>query len=291
MTKVYLYPGVNLRSVGTVRDAQKWPKRDIRKDPNKLDLIHFKLLSPYTVQKMLRGVEVLNTLQKTSGATSNFYSYQSAKIKNSSLNHGLILYKLAINKFLGNTLISKIEHTQFKSFDELIQKLKPESPYGTGEWLDLAGLFAPKSLVEKLLEEIESGTIDSLDAINQSFLTMYQQYAAYEWTWTMDIICKWWGKKCDTITLADIIGMIETWKKSVVDLDKMLYEDAKKEFTLIAKTGFGVDGDEEDKHRDFEMVRGEFEKNIFVSSIREHIAHKSAICDGMIERLKALPAG
>lgn len=26
----YLVPGVNLRSVGTIRDAQKWPKRDKR---------------------------------------------------------------------------------------------------------------------------------------------------------------------------------------------------------------------------------------------------------------------
>ena len=28
-----LVPGINLRSVGTIRDAQKWPKRDRRKDP------------------------------------------------------------------------------------------------------------------------------------------------------------------------------------------------------------------------------------------------------------------
>ena len=32
-----LVPGVNLRSVGTVRDARKWPKRDKRKSPKKLD--------------------------------------------------------------------------------------------------------------------------------------------------------------------------------------------------------------------------------------------------------------
>jgi hypothetical protein len=281
-----LVPGVNLRSVGTVRDAQKWPKRDIRKDPNKLDFIHFKLLSPYTVQKMLRGVEVLKTLKQTSGATSNFYSYQSSKIKNSSLNHGLTLYEMAINKFLGNTLINKIAHCKFSNFKELIHELKPESPYGSGEWLDLAGLFAPKSLVEDLLDGIESGRINSLDAMNEAFASMYHNYSTYEWTWTMEMICSWWGKKCDSLTVDDIIAMIETWKKSVVDLDHLLYEDARKEFNLIAKTGFGVDGNEEDKHRDFEMVRGEFEKNIFVRSIREHIANKSAISDGMIQKLK-----
>ena len=36
----HLIPGVNLRSVGTIRDAQKWPKRDRRKDPVKFDQIN-----------------------------------------------------------------------------------------------------------------------------------------------------------------------------------------------------------------------------------------------------------
>lgn len=57
----YLVPGVNLRSVGTIRDAQKWPKRDQRTDTNKLDFINYNLLSPYTVQKMFKGRETLKT--------------------------------------------------------------------------------------------------------------------------------------------------------------------------------------------------------------------------------------
>ena len=36
----YLVPGVNLRSVGTIRDAQKWPRRDGRNDPDRLDCIN-----------------------------------------------------------------------------------------------------------------------------------------------------------------------------------------------------------------------------------------------------------
>ena len=55
----YLVPGANLKSVGTIRDAQKWPKRDKRTDPDKLDCINFNLLSPYTIQKMLQGIDTL----------------------------------------------------------------------------------------------------------------------------------------------------------------------------------------------------------------------------------------
>jgi hypothetical protein len=54
----YLVPGVNLRSVGTIRDAQKWPKRDKRTDPNRLDFINYNLLSPYTIQKMMKGRQI-----------------------------------------------------------------------------------------------------------------------------------------------------------------------------------------------------------------------------------------
>jgi hypothetical protein len=56
--ETYLIPGVNLRSVGTIRDAQKWPKRDKRKDPIQLDKINYNLLSPYTIGKMMKGVEI-----------------------------------------------------------------------------------------------------------------------------------------------------------------------------------------------------------------------------------------
>ena len=44
--ETYLAPAVNLRSVGTIRDAQKWPKRDKRYKEGKLDQINFNLLSP-----------------------------------------------------------------------------------------------------------------------------------------------------------------------------------------------------------------------------------------------------
>ena len=52
-----LVPGINLRSVGTIRDAQKWPVRDRRRDPVKLDQVNFNLLSPYTIRKMFEGRE------------------------------------------------------------------------------------------------------------------------------------------------------------------------------------------------------------------------------------------
>ena len=84
-----LIPGVNLRSVGTVRDAKKWPRRDLRKGPRNLDFINFKLLSPYTVQKMLNGCTILANLRATSGQHTEYFTYHSVKIRNSSLEKGI----------------------------------------------------------------------------------------------------------------------------------------------------------------------------------------------------------
>ncbi len=130
----YLVPGANLRSVGTIRDAQKWPKRDGRTDPNRLDQINYNLLSPYTIQKMINGMSILKDLRKVSGETSDIYAYQSAKIKNSSLNNGIHFYEMAVNKFLGNSVIKRLEGLIPEDDSSIRERLQPDTEIGKGEW-------------------------------------------------------------------------------------------------------------------------------------------------------------
>ncbi len=129
----YIFPGVNLKSVGTIRDAQKWPIRDRRTDPDRLDCINYNLLSPYTIQKMLNGREILNEMKRVSGEISDTYSFQSAKIKNSSLKNGIRYYEMAINKFLGNSIIKRLENLRFDSDDRIRERLRPDCGAGEGQ--------------------------------------------------------------------------------------------------------------------------------------------------------------
>jgi hypothetical protein len=85
-----------------------------------------------------------------------------------------------------------------------------------------------------------------------------------------------------------VIRIVERWKKSVIDLDNLLYEDARKEFNLSSMTGFGIDGTDLEKQLDFEQVRGVFESNSVVTAIRDHIKIKSALGDELIERLRRI---
>ena len=283
-----LVPAVNLRSVGTIRDAQKWPVRDIRKDPRKIDQVNFNLLSPYTIRKMFEGRTLLKELKSVSGAVSASYTYKNMKIKGSSLEKGIELYQTGINKFLGNSLIKRLEKINFKTNTELRKRLKPDQSLGKGEWVDLAGLITPKQSVDALLDSIESGKINSIDKIADAFRRMHRSYYDWEWTWACERIEEEEKKSVDKFTSADVIRIVERWKKSVVDLDKLLYEDAKKEFTLASMTGFGIDGGDEIKKLDFEQVRGDFESNKVVAAIKEHIKKKTALGDELINRMKKI---
>ena len=284
----YLVPGVNLRSVGTIRDAQKWPKRDKRKDPNRLDQINYNLLSPYTIQKMMKGRQILKDLRRVSGETSETYAYQSAKIKNSSLNKGIKLYETAIHKFLGNSIIKRLEETKFQSDEEIRARLKPDTEIGYGEWVDVSGLIAPKSEIEKLMADIETGVLTDVDGIHGRFVEMYRNYYTYEWTWAFDKMLSFYRLQPESITAKDIVNIVKQWQEAVVGLDKMVYADAKKEFSLSAMTGFGADGSREEQEQDFEQVRGVFESNPFVTAVLQHIDVKTALGNELIERISPL---
>ncbi len=286
--KTYLVPGVNLRSVGTIRDAQKWPKRDKRRDPDQLDFINYNLLSPYTIQKMFKGRTKLLDLKRVSGELSEVYSYHSAKIKNSSLVKGIKFYEIAIHKFLGNSIIKRLEETAFKSNEEIRARLKPDTQIGSGEWCDISGLIAPKSEVDKLLNDIQSGKLNKLKEINAYFETMHQNYYTYEWTWAYGKIKEFYGYDPQTITAAQVTDIVEKWKDAVVTLDRLVYEDARKEFSLSSMTGFGADGTEIEKQLDFEYVRGDFENNTFVTAVLDHIRTKTALGNELIKRISTI---
>jgi hypothetical protein len=283
-----LVPGVNLRSVGTVRDARKWPKRDKRKDPKKLDLINFKLLSPYTIQKMLNGLELLRNLKTTSGETSDYFTYHSVKIKNDSLDNGIRFYQIGTDKFLGNCLIHRLQGKQFTGIQQLQAALKPETDIGLGKWVDLAGMFAPEDIVAKILDDIESGTLANLDQVNKAFVSAHENYPAYEWAWAANVLQQRLGKTIDAIEPNDVIEMTNRWKSAVVDLDNMLSSDTKKEFAATAQIGYGIDGDLADRAADFAQVRGTFEDNSVVKDIKKHIEDKTQLGDELVRRMQKI---
>lgn len=283
--KSYLVPGVNLKSVGTIRDSKKWPRRDRRTDNNHLDQINYNLLSPYTVAKMIEGVALLKCIKETSGETSLVYSYQGMTIDARALDNGIKYYQYAIDKFMGNSVISRLKNAMVIDDANLPSMLSEIVSTGEGEWIDVAGLIAPKSEIARLCDDIETGVIDDVETINMRLRELHLDYYNMEWSWVVENFKTWWGKECCELTTDDLVAIIKRWHKSVVALDKLLYDDARKEFSLEKKVGFGVDGTSQCKERDFEQVRGEFESDPFVKMVLAHINDKTALGNEMLHRL------
>ena len=284
----YLAPAVNLKSVGTIRDAQKWPKRDKRSDPERFDQINYNLLSPYTMQKALRGRKLLEGLRDLSGLTSDTYTFHSAKISNSALERGIRLYDIAITKFLGNSVIQRLMDFPMSSDADLRRRLRPDCESGYGEWVDLSGLIVPKHEVDRMISDVLTGEITDICGLNDRFHALHKAYYDMEWTWAYKVMLEYFGLEADKITAADIIDIVKKWLDAVIGLDKMVYADAKKEFSLSAKPGFGADGSTFDMEKDFEQVRGAFESNSFVTAVTRHIEVKSALGERMMDQLNKL---
>ena len=148
----------------------------------------------------------------------------------------------------------------------------------------MAGLIAPRSEVTRLLDDIEKGAL-TLTEIQQRMEQMHANYYSYEWSWALDKLQQIWGCDVEHVTIEQIRRTVEEWKNAVVKLDRMVYDDARKEFDMNSQTGFGVDGDREQAEADFEEVRGSFESNSFVKAVLEHIDKKTALGDRVLEKL------
>ncbi|HQB69468.1 MAG TPA: DUF4954 family protein [Paludibacteraceae bacterium] len=286
--KSYLVPGANLRSVGTIRDAQKWPKRDTRTAHHKIDQINFSLLNPYTVQKMIVAISELEVLKTSRKNSQDEYQYKGCVLRHSSLLRGESTYKMAILKFLGGMLIQKLNASSFTSLHDILRQLTPTIETGVGDWCDLAGLLAPMSEVERLMQDVEKNNLCSLESIQTRFEQLHANYDAFAWTWTYHQLQHYWGKSLSVVTVTDLINFVEQWRKAVVDFDQQLYDDAKKEFSSTVHVGFGLDGHAQQVSDDFEAVRGAFETHPFVEDVLRHKAEKSQQADDMIVRLKTL---
>ena len=282
----YIIPGVNLKSVGTVRDVRKWPSRDRRKDPHRLDHINFNHLSPFTVQKMFEGIRILEMLKEASGNRADNYYYKKSIIRNASLHKGLKYYQTGIIKFLGNSFITRIQDADVSSDEGLRRALRRDNPVGAGHWLDISGLICPASEIEKLCDDLTEGKVRDLVELGSRFGQIASDYYSYEWTWAYDAIEKFWGYDLANITRSQAIDLISQWKNAVISLDKLIYDDAGKEFELTSMTGCGVDGDKVRRDADFTAVRGGgFNENPFVLEVLDHMRRKGELGDRMIARL------
>ncbi|RJP30120.1 MAG: DUF4954 family protein [Candidatus Omnitrophota bacterium] len=268
--KSMLTPAMNLFTVGTRRDSAKWPARDRRKDPNKLDWIHFDLFSPYTVGRMVRGIETLQTLYENASKKQDYVTHKGITIKRLLLKTCSKYYEMGVKIFIGDCLLDQLKQCMGnESLEELTGKLTAGNTGNCQTWLDICGLLVPAQTIDSLLEEIEKGTYGSIDDINNQLKKLYENYEPSKWSWCVGLIEKRCGMKMNQLPAEQLVQMIMDGKTTRVKLNNMIINDAIKEFDEGAQIGFGIDGDDEIRKRDFEAVRGTVDTNSFIRELRD----------------------
>ncbi len=214
---MYLSPGRNLTTVGLYRDIRKWPKRDMRPREGRKSIVNFDWLSPFSVGEILRGKEILEKLREASGDNVIEYNYHSYAIKSSSLRKGIKYYDIALRIYMGAVLKRHALEV-------------PKTSVGLGKWNDLGGLLLPESEEERLMQDIENGTIETIEGVLERFDEINRNYAEYRWAWTYKVICDYYG--LDTITEADADRVREDYIAARRTWIGEIRKDAEKEFTL-----------------------------------------------------------
>ena len=99
--KSELTPAMNIFTVGTRRDSEKWADRDRRKDQVKLDLIHFDLFNPYIVGKILNAINILNDLAEKTPRTQDYINYKGINIHRLLFKTSRKYYEMAVKIYTG----------------------------------------------------------------------------------------------------------------------------------------------------------------------------------------------
>ena len=214
---MYLSPGRNLTTVGLYRDIRKWPKRDMRPREGRKSIVNFDWLSPFSVGEIVRGKKILENLRAASGENVSSYNYHEYVINASSLAKGIKYYDIALRIYMGAVL-------KRHALEE------PTTEVGIGYWNDLSGLLLPDTEEKRLINDIETGNIESIEEVLERFDEINRNYSEYRWAWTYRLICDYYG--LETITEKDAEKVREDYITARRAWITEIRKDAEKEFAL-----------------------------------------------------------
>lgn len=268
--KSELTPAMNLFTVGTRRDIDKWPARDRRKDPDKLDLIHFELFNPYIAGRIINGINILNELAEKTDKKLDFVSFKGISIRRLLLKTTRKYYEMALKLYIGQEVVKHLFYLDNKStLTDLKNMLAASDTDGSGKWVDICGLFSPAGKIDELVDSVKTDKIKSVDELFENLASIYNNYNQYAWVWCSGLINQQTGKQPENLPVDSIIQIIRDWKTNSIKLNNMIMKDAEKEFDPGSKIGFGIDGEANTRDMDFQAVRGEYDKNKFVISLQK----------------------
>ncbi|MCX7050098.1 MAG: DUF4954 family protein [Candidatus Sumerlaeota bacterium] len=286
-----LIPGLNLTTIGTARDGEKWPTRDRRKMKNKRDLLNYEVYSPYTVEKMRRGRAGLNRLYEGQESDPSGVVYGGARVTRTRMRRGIASYTMAIARYLAGKVLDRIEAglAAGQSLPQIQASLKsPRKAAHCAEWTDLSGMLALREKAAAIEADVTSGAIASIEELEERLRAIHAAYADDEWEYVCAAFETEFGVRVEKLSTQDMIEAVDRWEKEAKEMDAAILTDSKKEFGAASHIGYGLDQDEEVAVNDFEAVRGSAETNKVVCKVSADLEAISKRAADLREKIKQL---
>jgi hypothetical protein len=268
-----MVPGLNLATVGTLRDGAKWPSRDRRQGALRRDHISFDVFNPLTVGRMRTGLARLEQMQREADRSADVVHAGGAQIKRVLLRTGQKFYRSGIQMFLLEHVVARAEEALASADASLTEtfQVAPDAVY-SADWLDIGGQLIPRDRLDNLAEKIADGAVADFAALRVELDMIAAAAAKDQWAWVKTVYEEVFDQDLDHVTVAALQAAAGQLLEVKTRFLKQVLADASREFDTLSHTGFGHDGDAEDVARDFVAVRGEFNDNRFVKEMEGNIA-------------------
>ena len=266
-------PAMNMFTVGTIRDGEKWPARDRRKATIRRDQIRFDVYSPYTVGKMIVAEGVLNTLYEETDREVEQVRYKGVIIKRLLLRRSARNYAGGIEAYLQGKLLARTAAARGARDAAALQRsLSGGNGIYSAKWADVGGLLLPHERLQRMEADIETGKLKTPAQVDAAFAEAAAAGDADEWEWVRTVWQQRTGGTTEALSLAQLDEIEASHRKATATFIKKILADAEKEFDPVARFGYGADAGDEARDDDFAAVRGSFADNSFVRQMQARLS-------------------
>lgn len=239
-SETWIYPGSSMKSCGTMRDINKWKKRDKRKTiDDSSDIINFDVMSPFIVAEVAEGFEYLTEKQHHQRrAGVNYHKYGRAKMHSVAVDEGVDLYAMFLSTFAVR-LLKSCDTTNLKALYE------KASSYEIDKWADIAGAYCSRKKLFGFIDKVANSK-DYSSVITNFLSDLKNGYEEEKKMWGLKFILeqRFNGNIEAAISadaIADIFSEGETAENT---LAKMIATDKEREFSQFMQVGYGLDGND-----------------------------------------------
>lgn len=290
-----LIPAAATGSVGLARDVDKWPSRigGAAQD----DMVNFNWLSPFTVGWILKSLPELEALKEqpesgfrngedcagerpeTGGTEGEYIVLDGFLVPRRSLSRGIERYRLLVSLFTAGVfrrkILAVIATNPETTPGNLLERLRQEPPEeGSGRWVDLCGMLAPREAIDGIAEEVVAGPEMTLADVNSRLREIHDRYSYYSWNWAWHNLQSAAGIDFSRMTPGELSSLLRRGVEAARELEAIFVADAAKEFDPSrASLGFGIDAGDDSREvfDDFDRVRGSLSSQRFLSMLHRRV--------------------